>query len=169
MPCWRNATLCGLYLDFAALRDGVEKAGAAGVAAVDMTLILPDGSLTSAVPIAREPERLRAAVHSRAGRGPGRRGATPVVGALTKTLLAMGVPVYDSERLESKISNGGILLSIRCDESARERVRSVLLQSGAQDISCGRDAKEFERCSIPRKAPYAPELAGGWQQRGAHV
>lgn len=168
MPASRNATLCGLYLNFAALSDCVERVKSTGVRTVDMSLILPDGSLTSAISIPKNPQRLEAAMQSRGPSSPGV-GAPPTVGALTKTLLMMGVPVYDSERLESKIRNGGILLSIRCDGPEAELVRDVLIQTGAQDISLGRDAKEFERCSIPRKARYTPLSANQWQQRSAHA
>lgn len=168
MPAGRNATLCGLYVNFAALGDCVEKLKSTAVRTVDMSLVLPDGSLTSAFPASRDPQGLEAAIHGRSASNPGRVGAAPVVGALTKTLLMVGVPVYDSERLESKIRNGGILLSIRCDDSAAEQVRDILIRTGAHDISFGRDTKEFERCSIPRKAPYTPVPACGWQQRSAH-
>jgi hypothetical protein len=171
MPAGRNVTLCGLYLDFAALRDCVEGVKSTGVCAVDISLVLPDGSLMSAAPIPKDRQRLEAAIHSR-GLGCGQARTprvTPVAGALTRTLLTMGVPVYDSERLESKIRNGGILLSIRCDDSVAEQVQNVLIQTGAHDISLGRDTKEFERCSIPRKAPYAAVSTSGWQQSSAHA
>jgi hypothetical protein len=174
MPAGRNATLCGLYLDFLSARDGVETVKSTGIRAVDMSLILPDGSLASAIAIPRDAERFVAAIHGRdaapvSGRASYATSVTPTSGALTKTLLMMGVPAYDSERLESKIKNGGILLSIRCDDSTAEQVRDVLIRTGAQDVSLGRDTKEFERCSIPRKVAYTPVSVHGWQQRSAHA
>lgn len=174
MPAGRSVTLCGLYLRFSALRECVDGIKLLGARATDISLVLPDGSLTSAAPLPKDPQKLEAAIHSRAvASAPGPGGSSthvaPMAAALTKTLLMMGVPAYDSERLESKIRNGGMLLSIRCDDSAAEQVRAILLQTGAHDISLGRDTKEFERCSIPRKAPYAVVSSSGWQQRTAHA
>lgn len=174
MPACRSATVCGLYLHFSALRDCVEGVKSVGVRDTDISLVLPDGSLTSAVPLPRDPQKLEAAIHSRTrAYEPAPDGCTmrfaPMAAALTKTLLMMGVPAYDSERLESKIRNGGMLLSIRCDDSVAEQVRRILGQTGAHDISHGRDTKEFERCSIPRKTPYADLSPIGWQQRTAHA
>lgn len=173
MPAGRNATVCGLYLDFNALRDCVEKLEAAGVRATDMSLVLPNGSLTSAFPLPRDPQRLAAVCKCGSARETANvacdAAGVPMAGALTKTLLMIGIPVYDSERLESKVRNGGILLWIRCDESLAHQVRSLLIETEAQDSSLGRDAKEFERCSLPRKAPYGAFAANKWEQRSAHV
>ncbi len=94
----------------------------------------------------------------------------PLASALTKTLLTLGVPVYDSERLESKIRNGGILVSVRCNDSVIEQARQILIHTGAQDVSIARDAKiELERCSVPRKETYASPSVNEWQQRSAHA
>jgi hypothetical protein len=175
MPVGRNAMLCGLYLDFAGVRDCVVGVKSTGVRGTGMSVILRDGSITPAAAIPMDPQRFEAALRGRdaalAAGGPNNNERVmPMAIALTKTLLTMGVPVYDSERLESKIRNGGILISIRCDDSVAEQVREVLIQTGAQDISRGRDAKELERCSILQKAPYTPASVNGWQQqRSVHA
>jgi hypothetical protein len=175
MPVGRNVMLCGLYLNFAGVRDCVVGVKSTGVRTTDMSLILPDGSITSAVTIPIDPQRFEAILRNRgAALGPGRPSyaarVTPMAVALTKTLLTMGVPAYDSERLESKIRNGGFLISIRCGDSVVEQVREVLIQTGAQDISVGRETKEHERCSMPRRAPYTSLSVNGWQQqRTAHA
>lgn len=174
MPDVRSATLCGLYLDFAPLRDCATEVLSIGVRPVDLALVLPDGSLTSALSILRDSERLGVAIRNRlasprSGDCVGASRFAPLTGALTKTLLMMGVPAYDSERLESKIRNGGMLLSIRCDESCVAQVRNILVQTSAHEISFSGDIRKFERCSIPRKAPYAPASLSDWQQRSAHA
>lgn len=175
MPVGQNTMLLGLYLSFAGVRDCVVGVKSIGVRATDMSLILPDGSITSAVTIPIDPQRFEAVLRNR-GTAPGlgqpcfAPRVKPMPIALTKTLLTMGVPAYDSERLESKIRNGGILISIRCDDSVVEQVREVLIQTEAQDISVGRETKEPERCSMPRKAPYTSVSVNGWQQqRSAHA
>lgn len=170
----RSATLCGLYVDFGPLRDCITEVMSIGVRPVDLALVLPDGSLTSALSILRDSERLGVAIRNRvaapgSGGGVGASRFAPLAGALTKTLLMMGVPAYDSERLESKVKNGGILLSIRCDESCVAQVRNILVQTGAHDISFSRETRKFERCSIPRKAPYTPVSSSDWQHRSAHA
>jgi hypothetical protein len=80
----------------------------------------------------------------------------------------MGVPVYDSERLESKIRNGGILVSIRCRDSVIETAKGVLIQTGAQDLSFAREVKAAEPASVRMPEQYAPLVVVGWQQRSAH-
>ena len=175
MPAGRNSTLCGLYLNFASVRNCVEGVRSIGVRTNDISVALPDGSIMSATPIPSDPQRVEAVVRNRSGVSasacPGRAArVAPLASALTKTLLTLGVPVYDSERLESKIRNGGILVSVRCNDSVIEQARQILIHTGAQDVSIARDAKiEPERCSVPRKETYASPSVNEWQQRGAHA
>jgi hypothetical protein len=159
----RNSTLCGLYLDFASVRNCVEGVKSIGIRTNDISVALPDGSIMSATPVPTDPQRAEATMRMRnctpaaMPARPGHSGGiAPLASALTKTLLTLGVPVYDSERLESKIRNGGILVSARCNDCVIEEARQILIQTGAQDVLVARDTKiEPERCSAPRKEPYA--------------
>jgi hypothetical protein len=164
----RNVTLCGLYLNFASVRDFVESVKPIGLRSSDMSIILPDGSVMSVMPIPSEPQVLREAAQNR-GTAYSARVKTAAT-ALTKTLLTLGIPVYDSERLEYKIRNGGVLVSIRCSDSAIAQVREILIQTGAQDLSVARDLKfSPERSSGPGEQPYTSPATSGWQQGSAHA
>lgn len=171
----RNLSLCGLYLNFSGVRSFVDELRSIGIRATDISVALPDGSITSASLISIDPQRLEAAVRSSGTvAAPTRSGysarVTSLASGLTKTLFTLGVPVYDSERVESKIRNGGILVSVRCHDSALEQVRDVLIRTGAQDVSFSRDAKtELERCAALRTEPYTAPSVNGWQQPSAHA
>ncbi|MGB6875056.1 MAG: hypothetical protein WBD87_03380 [Candidatus Acidiferrales bacterium] len=171
----RNLSLCGLYLNFASVRNCVDGVKSFGVRTSDISMALPDGSIMSAMPIPSDPQRVEASGRNRSGAAASAypdysARVAPLASALTKALLTLGVPVYDSERLESKIRNGGILVSVRCSDSVIEKVTQVLIQTGAQDVSVARDTKvELERCSVTRKEPYASPSVNEWQQRSAHA
>jgi hypothetical protein len=48
----------------------------------------------------------------------------------------MGIPEYEAKRYEGRVKNGGILVSVHCDNSDWvSRAKDVLKQSGADDIS----------------------------------
>src|SRR5258705_4265742 len=44
-------------------------------------------------------------------------GAGGVVGGLVGALVGMGIPEYEAKRYEGLIKNGGILMSVHCDNS----------------------------------------------------
>jgi hypothetical protein len=57
--------------------------------------------------------------------------ATGVPGAL----MALGVPEYEARRYEQRMRNGGVLVSIHCEnEEWERRARSVLDHHDAEDI-----------------------------------
>lgn len=170
MPVGRVA-ICGLYLSFASLRSCIERVKSLGVHASDVSIALPDGSIMCAMPIATDLQKLEAVI--RRSRAFDRRSGEPICcvkisTGLNKTLLTLGVPVYDSERFESKIRNGGILVSIRCTAFSAEQVREVLMQTGAEDISLNSDHKTEQRSALKKEA-YSPAPTNGWQQRSAHA
>jgi hypothetical protein len=170
----RSVTLCGLYLDLAGMRDCLAEAQSIGLGAKDMSVILPDGSVTM-MPALGDTQRLQTAMQNRLGfsasAGPGNPArVAPFRSALTKTLLTLGVPVYDSERLEYKIRNGGILVAVRCNDSVTEKMREVLIQTGAQDLSIAKDNRIGpERCPFLRKETHASPTVDEWPQRSAHA
>ena len=48
----------------------------------------------------------------------------------------MGIPEYEAKRYEGRVKDGGILLSVHSDDSARtKRAKEILERSGAQDVS----------------------------------
>ncbi len=69
-------------------------------------------------------------------------GAGGAVGGFAGALIGIGIPEYEAKRYEGRIRNGGILLSVHCDNSDwTKRAKEVLEQTGATDISTSSEAK----------------------------
>ena len=64
-------------------------------------------------------------------------------GAISATLVGLGLPEHEAKRYESRIRSGSLLLSIHCDdaESARS-ARQLLEQTGARNICSGSKPEE---------------------------
>jgi hypothetical protein len=69
-------------------------------------------------------------------------GAGAAVGGVTGGLVGLGLPEYEAQRYEGRIKNGGILVSIHCDDSEwAGRAKKVLTTAGAEDISSSGEVK----------------------------
>jgi len=69
-------------------------------------------------------------------------GVGGTVGGLTGALIGVGIPEYEAKRYEGRIRNGGILLSVHCDNSDWvKRAKEVLEHTGANDISTSGEAR----------------------------
>jgi hypothetical protein len=63
-------------------------------------------------------------------------GSGGVVGGLIGALVGMGIPEFEAKRYEGRIKEGGILLSVHCDNSDWvSRAKDLLKQTGAEDVS----------------------------------
>jgi len=63
-------------------------------------------------------------------------GAGGAVGGLVGALVGMGIPEYEAKRYEGRVKDGGILLSVHCDDSDwTDRAKKILEQTGATDVS----------------------------------
>ena len=63
-------------------------------------------------------------------------GAGAAVGGVTGALVGFGIPEYEAKRFEGRVKNGGILLSIHCDDDEWvKKAREILTHTGADDIS----------------------------------
>jgi len=68
-------------------------------------------------------------------------GAGGVLGGLVGALVGMGIPEYEAKRYEGRVKEGGILMSVHCDNSDwTKRAKEVLEQSGAEDVSSSGEA-----------------------------
>jgi hypothetical protein len=68
-------------------------------------------------------------------------GAGGVVGGLVGGLVGMGIPEYEAKRYEGLIRDGGILMSVHCDNSDWvSRAKDVMKKTGAQDVSSTSEA-----------------------------
>lgn len=69
-------------------------------------------------------------------------GVGGTVGGVTGALIGMGMPEYEAKRFEGMIKEGGVLLSVHCDNSDWvKRAKDVLENTGAQHIASAGEAK----------------------------
>lgn len=68
-------------------------------------------------------------------------GSGGALGAIVGALVGMGIPEYEAKRYEGRIKEGGILLSVHCDNSDWvKRAKDLLKQTGAEDVSSSGEA-----------------------------
>jgi hypothetical protein len=63
-------------------------------------------------------------------------GVGGAVGGITGALVGMGIPEYEAKRFEGRVKDGGILLSVHCDDSEwTGKAKEILERTGAEDVS----------------------------------
>jgi hypothetical protein len=68
-------------------------------------------------------------------------GALGAFGGIVGALVGMGIPEYEAKRYEGRVKNGGILLSVHCDDHDWvKRGEEILKRTGAEDISSASEA-----------------------------
>ena len=165
-----NVALFGIYLNFTCLQKCVDCLRAIGVRATDVAVLLPERAGRRNVAVANEAclPKMACSTHGSSEEAlPSFLGSTTRIsvstsGVFTGTLINLGVPVYDTERYENRIRNGGVLVSVRCTSSVwLDRVREILKQTGAEDISLSRDARSqasLMPAPLLLAPPYTPQL-----------
>jgi hypothetical protein len=80
-------------------------------------------------------------------------GAGGAIGGMAGALIGMGIPEYEAKRYEGRIKEGGILLSVHCDDSNwTKRAKQILQQTGADDISStGEASADFAKTDRPMR------------------
>jgi hypothetical protein len=78
-------------------------------------------------------------------------GAVGTVGGIIGGLAGLGVPEYEARRFEGRIKQGGVLLSVHCDnDDWVKRAKNLLRQTGAEDIgSAGESGADFSVSDRP--------------------
>ena len=68
-------------------------------------------------------------------------GSGGVVGGFIGALVGMGIPEFEAKRYEGRIKDGGILVSVHCDDSDWvTKAKDILKHSGAEDVSSSGEA-----------------------------
>ncbi len=78
-------------------------------------------------------------------------GVAGAVGGVVGSLVGMGIPEYEAKRYEGRVKEGGILLSVHCDDSAwTKRAKEILEATGADDVSStGEAGADFSKSDRP--------------------
>jgi hypothetical protein len=78
-------------------------------------------------------------------------GVGGTLGGLVGAMVGMGMPEYEAKRYEGRVKEGGILLSVHCDNSDWvKRRKDLLKQTGAEDIaSAGEASADFAKSDEP--------------------
>ncbi|MGA8028307.1 MAG: general stress protein [Bryobacteraceae bacterium] len=78
-------------------------------------------------------------------------GSGGLVGGIIGALVGMGIPEYEAKRYEGRIKEGGILLSVHCDNPDwTSKAKELLKETGAEDIaSTGEAAADFAKSDKP--------------------
>ncbi|HEY1239965.1 MAG TPA: DUF3341 domain-containing protein [Bryobacteraceae bacterium] len=68
-------------------------------------------------------------------------GVGGTVGGMIGALVGMGLPEYEAKRYEGRIKNGGVLMSVHCDNSDWvDKAKEFMKSTGAEDISSSGEA-----------------------------
>jgi len=78
-------------------------------------------------------------------------GAVGALGGIIGALVGMGIPEYEAKRYEGRIRDGGVLLSVHCDNADWvRRAKEVLVHAGGQDIGTeGEKAGDYGNADKP--------------------
>src|SRR5437764_1847974 len=78
-------------------------------------------------------------------------GVGGAIGGITGALIGMGIPEYEAKRYEGRIKEGGILLSVHCDDSNwTKKAKEILERTGAEDVSStGEASADFSKTDKP--------------------
>lgn len=101
-------------------------------------------------------------------------GVCSILGLLVGAVIGFAVPEYEARRYEGRNRNGGILLSVHCDNlDWTKRAKDVLRHSGANGVAARVEAKADFGASekpVPRTILVAPGLdsfgvdGDGWRR-----
>jgi hypothetical protein len=80
------------------------------------------------------------------------------VGGIVGALVGLGIPEYEAKRYEGRIKNGGILLSVHCDNSDwTKKAKQILEDTGAEDVSStGEASADFSKSDRPMPRAGTP-------------
>ncbi|HYG78564.1 MAG TPA: quinol:electron acceptor oxidoreductase subunit ActD [Planctomycetota bacterium] len=83
-------------------------------------------------------------------------GAGGALGGIAGALIGLGIPEYEAKRYEGRVNNGGILLSVHCDDSDwTKKAKNILENSGGEDVSStGEASADYDVTDkpVPRSA-----------------
>jgi len=155
-----NTSVFGIYTDRHEVEEAISLLRLEGFRTSDLSVLFPDTKAPLAMTASA---RAGSALSLLAGIGalavPGFGSfvaAGPVIGALAGAasdgavggvaggLIGLGMPEGEARRYEGRIREGGILISVNCDDAAWMRnARIILENTGAEDVASTAEARAF--------------------------
>jgi hypothetical protein len=82
-------------------------------------------------------------------------GVGGALGGLTGALVGMGIPEYEAKRYEGLVKDGGILISVHCDDSVWEkRAKTIFSVAGGEGIASSRESSDVVKgTESPKSKP----------------
>lgn len=79
-------------------------------------------------------------------------GAGGAIGGLTGAVIGAGIPEYEAKRYEGRVKDGGILVSVHCDNSDwTSKAKDILERTRAEDVSStGESTADYAESDKPR-------------------
>jgi hypothetical protein len=95
-------------------------------------------------------------------------GVGGAVGGLAGALVGMGIPEYEAKRYDGRVRQGGILVSVHCDNSEWVgRAKEILKQTGAEHIaSAGEAGSDYGKTDKPLSRDPVSETVN--EEKPAH-
>ena len=93
-------------------------------------------------------------------------GAVGAVGGVIGALAGMGMPEYEAKRFEGRIKQGGVLMSVHCDDDDWiKRAKDIMKRTGADGVdSTSESSADYSVSDKPmprvRRAAYGDPLSG---------
>jgi len=92
--------------------------------------------------------------------------ALGILGGIIGAIAGSSSPEYEAKRYNGRVKQGGLLLSLHCDDHAwAKRAKEMLRQTGAEGIACATESRgdfSVSERPMPRVRPrtYSDPLAG---------
>jgi hypothetical protein len=89
---------------------------------------------------------------------------------ISRSLAGAGIPEYEAKRYEGMVKNGGILISVHCDNSEwTSKAKDILEKTGAADVSStGEASADFAESDKPRPRTHVWLRLKGMGQHLTH-
>jgi hypothetical protein len=144
----KNTAAFGIYPDRRSVEMAVETLKANGYRNTDISVLFPETPGTKAPEGATTEAGTDAVVEGAMG---WLAGVGSTVGGIVGALVGMGIPEYEAKQYEDRIKSGGILLSVRCDNSEwTKRAKQLLENTDAEDVSStGESEADFSKSDRP--------------------
>ncbi len=97
-------------------------------------------------------------------------GVGAATGGLIGALVGMGIPEYEAKRYEGRVKDGGILVSVHCDDSEWVgKAKDILKSTGGEDIaSAGEKAASTHGVETSHTHPHATTHTASASTSGIH-